>query len=82
MRLPYLRSTSARTTRVRRRILQTEWLFDCRVAGLVLRHPWATALRGAEAALQAERQRLGQVLPRSIGEYNAAVALDYFKINL
>lgn len=50
--------------------------------GLVLRHPWASALRSAEQGLREERSRLSQVLPQRIEEYNAAVGTEYFKVKL
>lgn len=84
--------------------------YSC-VSGLVLRHPWVSALRQTEQALQQERarccnccdrlmrvaavrvsccwsqmsqtaRRLGQIVPRSLEEYNAAVGMEYLKVSL
>ena len=52
------------------------------VAGLVVRHPWVSALRSAEQGMREARSRLGSVVAAAVEEYNAAVAMEYFKVKL
>ena len=52
------------------------------VAGLVVRHPWVAALRSAEQGMREARSRLGSVVAASVEEYNAVVAMEYFKVKL
>jgi hypothetical protein len=47
-----------------------------------MRHPWVAALRSTEQGMREARSKLGNIVPAAIEEYNAVVAMEYFKVKL